>query len=71
MNEEDICENCGERRKYHIDYFETGKKNVCPHRKSMKFALSKKQAIRKLKKAFSWSATELEIIDKIMGKELI
>ena len=32
------CINCGERRNRHIDYFNTGKKDVCPNRKSMKFA---------------------------------
>lgn len=37
---EDICDNCGEKRKNHIDYFGTGKKNVCPHRKSMHFKLN-------------------------------
>ncbi|KKK58311.1 hypothetical protein LCGC14_3045710 [marine sediment metagenome] len=31
------CGNCGERRSEHIDYFDTGKKNICPHRKSMEF----------------------------------
>jgi len=35
---QDKCVNCGERRDKHIDYFNTGKNNVCPGRKSMKFA---------------------------------
>ena len=37
----DICDNCGEKMKNHIDYFNTGKKDVCPHRKSMKFVHSR------------------------------
>ena len=35
--EEMKCANCGENKFEHIDYFGTAKKNVCPHRKSMKF----------------------------------
>ncbi len=31
------CNNCGEEENRHIDYFDTGKKNVCPYRRSMTF----------------------------------
>lgn len=34
---DDICANCGYEKIGHIDYFDTGKKNVCPFRKSMKY----------------------------------
>lgn len=43
-SEEEICDNCGEKRKAHIDYFGTGKKNVCHYRKSMHFKLNKTEA---------------------------
>ena len=34
---ESKCDNCGKRRIDHIDYFDTGRKNVCPHRCSINF----------------------------------
>lgn len=41
--EHQICYNCGQEKISHIDYFDTGKKNVCPHRKSMKFVLAEEK----------------------------
>ena len=35
------CSNCSERKIDHTDYFGTGKKDVCPNRKSMTFALTR------------------------------
>lgn len=43
--ENKICANCGKLESEHIDYFKTGKKNVCPHRKSMTFQLKEKESL--------------------------
>jgi len=37
MNKKDRCANCGSTRENHIDFFDTGRKNVCPCRKAMTF----------------------------------
>ncbi len=42
---EERCNNCGKLRADHIDYFNTGKKNVCPYRKSMKFDNKKEGSV--------------------------
>jgi len=35
---EKFCDNCGEIRDNHIDYFNTGKYLVCPQRRAMQFS---------------------------------